>query len=412
MIKFKNNLNIAIYFDQKLTHGGGFQQSLNTIKQFDTIDSHIYSITIFTTFFDNVNILKNLNFNVVYINLNLFDKLSRFMRKKIRNGYILHFFTKIFGLNPIERILLDNKIDLVYFITPSFVALELEKLCFIFTVWDLSHRDDPEFPEVRIDRIFENREILLKKVLPKSISIIVDSNLGKLNLVKRYGIDEERVYIIPFTPAQNSNIIYDEYTRNYIDIKGKYNINFDYIYYPAQFWAHKNHIYIIEGIYKLEKVYNYKIGAIFSGNDKGNLSFLKSIVNKYELSERIKFIGFVDNEEIPYLYKQSLALVMPTYFGPTNLPPLEAFNLGVPVLYSNLPGLNTQVGNAALLLNLEEVDSLVENLKIIINDEHIRNELILNGKIIINTLLKYEYKNIYETILKKYSTRRNTYGQI
>ena len=54
------------------------------------------------------------------------------------------------------------------------------------------------------------------------------------------------------------------------------------------------------------------------------------------------------------LYKESIALVMPSYFGPTNIPPLEAFNLGVPVLYSDLPGLKDQVGDAALLLDLNK----------------------------------------------------------
>ena len=49
------------------------------------------------------------------------------------------------------------------------------------------------------------------------------------------------------------------------------------------------------------------------------------------------------------LYTEALALVMPTYFGPTNLPPLEAFQTGTPVLYSDLPGMREQVGDAAIM---------------------------------------------------------------
>ena len=105
------------------------------------------------------------------------------------------------------------------------------------------------------------------------------------------------------------------------------------------------------------------LGAIFSGSDQGNLSYIKDMTKKLNLESKVRFIGFVPNEEMPYLYSQSIALVMPTYFGPTNIPPLEAFKLNVPVLYSNLPGLREQVGKAALLLDLNEPKSLVYNLK-------------------------------------------------
>ena len=44
-------------------------------------------------------------------------------------------------------------------------------------------------------------------------------------------------------------------------------------------------------------------------------------------------MNFLPDEEISYLYKNCLAVVMPTYFGPTNIPPLEAFKLGIPTIY-------------------------------------------------------------------------------
>ena len=73
------------------------------------------------------------------------------------------------------------------------------------------------------------------------------------------------------------------------------------------------------------------------------------------LENKVRFAGFVDDEELPFLYSQSIALVMPTYFGPTNIPPLEAFKINVPVLYSDLPGLRDQVGKAAMLIDLKNL---------------------------------------------------------
>ena len=59
---------------------------------------------------------------------------------------------------------------------------------------------------------------------------------------------------------------------------------------------------------------------------------------------------------------EKLTLVMPTFFGPTNSPPLEAFSLGVPILYSDLIGLKDIVA-AALFLDLDDPGSLAQNLK-------------------------------------------------
>ena len=71
------------------------------------------------------------------------------------------------------------------------------------------------------------------------------------------------------------------------------------------------------------------------------------MTKKFNLENQVRFAGFVSSEEINLLYSQAFALVMPTYFGPTNMPPLEAFKFKIPVLYSNIKGLKEQVEDAA-----------------------------------------------------------------
>ena len=75
------------------------------------------------------------------------------------------------------------------------------------------------------------------------------------------------------------------------------------------------------------------------------------------------------------LYKNSLALVMPTYFGPTNIPPLEAFALGVPVLYSDLPGLREQVGECSIAIKFGQSNSMATHLLSLMNDKNLRKNI-------------------------------------
>jgi glycosyltransferase involved in cell wall biosynthesis len=115
---------------------------------------------------------------------------------------------------------------------------------------------------------------------------------------------------------------------------------------------------------------------VFCGNDKGNLSFLKKKINELELNNYIKVLGFVKNHELKILYKNCKAVVMPTYFGPTNIPPLDAWHSRVPLIYSK--HLVAQAGEAALLVDVDSTEDVVEAINKI-DDIDIVNELIKKG---------------------------------
>jgi glycosyltransferase involved in cell wall biosynthesis len=148
------------------------------------------------------------------------------------------------------------------------------------------------------------------------------------------------------------------------------------------------------------------VGAIFSGSDKGNLSYIKNKVRDFNLNDRVKFVGFIENELLPYFYKQSIALVMPTYFGPTNLPPLEAFILEVPVMYSDIKGLKNQVGDAALLLDLNNPETMSINIKNLLENSEIAFNLIKKGKNIINKELDINHSLILTELLHSFQRKR------
>ena len=66
------------------------------------------------------------------------------------------------------------------------------------------------------------------------------------------------------------------------------------------------------------------------------------------MSEHLTVLGYVPDEELPALYRRARALVMPTFLGPTNIPPLEAFACDCPVAISGIYGMPEQLGDAAL----------------------------------------------------------------
>jgi len=373
-------IKLAVVLDQILFSGGGYQQSINAALIAKKLSSNHIEVIFFTTHKENIEIFKELGIFSNLIKFSFLSKLKVYLYRKIKNGYFLKFLRYLEKNNPREKFFIDKEIDLIFFLSPTSWPIDCEKLNYITTVWDLCHQDELEFPEVRYNREFERRERNYRSILPKAVAVLVDSELTKSNLIKRYCVDADRVYVFPFEAA-NFIKLENNYRKNLsIDIKKKYNLNSDYIFYPAQFWSHKNHIYLLEGLKYLEEKFGLIISAILVGEDKGNLNFIRKKVETYKLGDRVRFPGFVPNDEMPELYRQSLALVMPTYFGPTNIPPLEAFYFGTPVLYPDKIGLRDQVGSGALLIDLQDCSSMALHLKNLLEDQNFRSKIIEDGK--------------------------------
>lgn len=372
-------IRLAVIFDQQIRTGGGYQQALNAALLTKELPKELAQVVFFTTLNENAVTLAAYGVQAEIIHLSFFSKVRTYLRMKIVYPRFLKVIKKFWRYPVLEKKLIKHRIDLVYFLSPSKLAQSFEELNYITTVWDLCHRDDPEFPEVRWNRQFEGRDKNYQAILPRATAIFVDSESGKKNVAHRYGVDLGRIHVMPFQPAEAIRREVSSILRKDVNINEKYQLNSPYVFYPAQFWAHKNHIYLLEGLISLEKQYGLSVGAIFCGGDPGNRAYVEGYVNKLGLKDRVRFTGFVSNEEIIDLYRESIALVMPSYFGPTNLPPLEAFQLSIPVLYPDKEGLRDQVGDAGLLIDLEDPSSMAVHLKNLIEDKNLRERLILAG---------------------------------
>ena len=250
----------------------------------------------------------------------------------------------------------DN-IDLVYYCTPKYAYTELP---YVFTLWDLGHRVMPLFPEVSLKHQYEKREINFTQPLQKASMIFVGNNEGKNNICTFYNVEPDKVKIVEMpTPRDIFNIKPDEKILNKLNLKQG-----EYVYYPAQFWAHKNHIRIVKAIKVLkDRGINFK--AVFSGADKFNQKYIEEEVKNLGISENIIFAGFITREELVALYQNAHSLVYASLLGPDNIPPLEAMALGCPVIISDLKGHIDQLGdNVTYFEALNEYDlaDKIENL--------------------------------------------------
>lgn len=379
-------MKIAIIIEQPVENGGGFQQSLNAALEAISDKSDDYII--FVKDEKSAEALRQKSLNCRTMIFSRFATLQLTLRRNIFLNTVLRRFK---ALNPFEKMMDENSVNLVYFVGPSTFALDCESINFIFTVWDLCHLDYPEFPEVRQFREIEKREFLYQNTLKKAVAVICDSETGKKNIQRIYNVNPDRVFVNYFQPS--AFLITSKVKP---EILSTQKIKPGYLFYPAQFWPHKNHVYILDALKLNKDTGGSPIKVVFSGSDKGNAGHLKNIIKDYGLSDDIYFVGFVPNEDLRTYYEFCKALVMPSYFGPTNIPPLESLTLNRPTLYSDMlvAELLIRTNHKELVhpLDLNSPESLLRALNNIDSDpvsETRVNELV-------------EFKSPLAEILKKY----------
>jgi len=359
----------AILFDADIKNGGSYQMSINNLIELrNSFSNSNLKLVIFT--YKKNCILDNLNIDYQIIKLSIFDYIFILLI----NFILFKNLFKKFNISSIfEKKLIKKNISLVIFLFTSYKSFLLKKVKYTSTVLDVCHREFPEFNEVGNFKTFFFREYLNKKILPSSFLIITESQDLKVKIAKLYQLDFNKIISIPNISSKLMGIKKDYLINN---VKKKYNIKNNFYFYPAQFWEHKNHIIILKCIQKLKKK-GINLYFIFCGRDKGNLKFIRKKISEYKINSNIKILNYIEDKDVWALYKLSKALVMPTYFGPTNIPPVEAWSLNVPVIYSSY--LKNHGKNAALYFDPDSEDDLIKALKDL-DSMKLKKKLIIAGK--------------------------------
>jgi glycosyltransferase involved in cell wall biosynthesis len=262
-----------------------------------------------------------------------------------------------------------NSLDLhfLWFLTPTTFQTTLP---YAVTVWDLAHRLEPAFPEVRTAGWrWDQREAHYSRSLPSAAYVITGAAAARDTIVRCYGVSPARVRVFPLVaPTLTADTAIDGPP-----------VAPPYLFYPAQFWPHKNHVGLLLALQVLREQHNIEMRLVLTGSDKGNLDHVKATARELGLYEQVTFLGFVPSRQLVSLYRHASALIFPSFFGPDNLPPLEAMQLRCPVIAANVPGSAEQLGEAALLVDPRDPATIAAAITRLQTDPELRQHLIQRG---------------------------------
>lgn len=266
--------------------------------------------------------------------------------------------TSLFASFKLLFLMTVNKADL--YVLPGYIPPFFSVSNYVFTIHDLNHIDRDENSSF-LKRLFYN--FVIKSGCFSARYVLTVSEFSRKRIIEWSGVSPEKVINVGNGVDDSFHLAVQPYLPGY-----------SYLLCVSNRKLHKNEPRIIRAFSSANISESIKL--VMTGYPSEELS---TLINEYQLSERVVFIGKVQEERLPSLYKGSLCLVFPSLYEGFGLPVVEAMACGIPVLTSNTTSLPEVAGDAAILVNPESVDEIKTGIEKLISDQALRANLIAKG---------------------------------
>lgn len=345
-----------------------YSQKLNVIIDTRMIDRHLHGIARYAYEIIKCMSLKN-KIHMMLLTNDL--RLSSELFGQFNNIEFIKIKSKFLSLNEqIELPLIVNKYKgKAIFHSPSFVSSPFIKAKMIMTIHDLNHL---RFPQYYTPFHKYYYKYIVKPSALKCEKIITVSEFSKREIVNWLGCSEEKVVVTyngvdhKFKPIDDVNKLEK--------VKQKYSLPNKFILYIGNLKPHKN----VETLVKSMSLVNQDFNLVING--KVNES-LKNLISKFNLKSRIKFIGYVEDSDLPVLYNLASVFVFPSLYEGFGLPPLEAMACGCQAIVSDTSSLPEVMGDLGYKFSPNNYEELAELINKVANDKYEKQKLLDRAKL-------------------------------
>jgi glycosyltransferase involved in cell wall biosynthesis len=220
---------------------------------------------------------------------------------------------------------------------------------------------------------------MTRRAMRGAARIFAVSHFTKGEIEKLFGIPGLRIQVV-------YNAIDERFLRGHATdsdrqlLAERFLVNYPFLLYAGRISPHKNLVRIIEAfsalkaeLEKEEKYHDLKLVII--GDELSKHPDLRRTVIRGGVHNDVRFLGFVPIEVLRIFYDAAKIFVFPSLYEGFGLPPLEAMAHGTPVVTSNTSSLPEVVGNAAVLVNPENVFEIMRALHRVLLDQGLREKL-------------------------------------
>jgi len=353
----------------------------NLVKNLAKIDNQ-NEYRLFTDITDE-KILEETKSNLGIAEKNNFEIISL----KTRNKFTWNFWM-------LPRYLRRNPVDIyqTQYITPFFVPKKIK----IFTIiHDISFNFYPQL--IKFSDLF-----FLKLLIPLSLrradKIIAVSEFTRNEIIKFYKIAPEKV-AVAYNAVGDNFVNADLSPEKLEEVRRKYNLPEKFILYLGTMQPRKNLPVLIGAFGKIRQQFS-SVKLVLAGRKGHNYDKkIDETIKENSLENEIIFPGFIDEKDKPVVYKLAEIFCFPSLYEGFGIPVLEAMISGVPIIASDIPPHKEIARESVLYFNPENYDDLARKLAQLLENEDLRNDLILKEK---EQTQKFSWKRTAEKMLTIY----------
>ena len=257
-----------------------------------------------------------------------------------------------------------DELDLFHYTDHTLSVMQEVRPC-IITVHDIAFI---RFPHLfnRTRRIY--KKFIFEMLINKADIIITPSNSTKSDIKRYCGINDEKIKVVLYGVEKRFRLISKSKVEDY---RSRNSLPSSMILSVSTLEPRKNIVALIRAFRRLREkgLSDYKL--VIAGNKGWLYSDIFKEVEASGLQKEVLFLGNVADEDLPTLYNCADLFVYPSLYEGFGLPPLEAMACGVPVITSNTSSLPEVVGEAGIMVDPTDVNSLCENMYNLLRDREL-----------------------------------------
>lgn len=268
-----------------------------------------------------------------------------------------------------------KKIQPDIFLSPDGYACLHTDVRTLLVIHDLAFEHYPQFVNKTSAWYYQ---YFTPKFCQKAHHIATVSEFTKQDIVSKYDIDAQKI-TVTYNGANNAfqPLLNDEMQQ----VKKKYSQGQDYFVYAGSLHPRKNIARLFQAFDQFKKETKSEKKLVLAGARGWMLKEIDEVYQNMQYKNELVFTGHLHINELVRVIGAAYAMVYVSVFEGFGIPILEAMQCNIPVITSNITSMPEVAGDAAILVNPFDVNSIAEALMKIDNNKKYTEELTAKGNI-------------------------------
>lgn len=244
----------------------------------------------------------------------------------------------------------------------------------VASVVNLSDIQEVLYPQFFSEQELDSRKRHFAPSTKCANSVLTVSEFSKRTIAEHHGITPEKIFVAWHSADESM------FEPPAADALQSFDLPERFIFYPANFWQHKNHDALLRALVHLQTTHDVIIPCVLTGQEIENGYPIRKKIAEYGLDDQVRLLGYVTNEEVHALFHKAAILCFPSLYEGFGMPLVDAMAAGTPIVCSDVTSIPEVVENAALMFDPNNYEDIADKLLTLWNSESMREKLVAAGR--------------------------------